>query len=78
VFPKVNIILHTKVAAFDLSGFLKPLNLGWHCWQTHVRNQLIEGVEMTAELIAQLATLFLILGAGPIIVVLLYARGGNL
>ncbi len=42
------------------------------------RNQLIEGVEMTAELIAQLATLFLILGAGPIIVVLLYARGGNL
>jgi len=42
------------------------------------RNQLIEGVEMTAELIAQLATLFLILGAGPIIVVLLYAKGGNL
>jgi len=33
---------------------------------------------MTAELIAQLATLFLILGAGPIIVVVLYARGGNL
>ena len=44
----------------------------------HLRNQLIEGVEMTAELIAQLATLFLILGAGPIVVVLLYARGGNL
>jgi hypothetical protein len=44
----------------------------------HFRNQLIEGVEMTAELIAQLATLFLILGAGPIVVVLLYARGGNL
>jgi len=42
------------------------------------RNQLIEGVEMTVELIAQLATLFLILGAGPIIVVLLYAKGGNL
>jgi hypothetical protein len=37
-----------------------------------------QGVEMTAELIAQLATLFLILGAGPIIVVFLYARGGNL
>jgi len=37
-----------------------------------------QGVKMTAELIAQLATLFLILGAGPIIVVFLYARGGNL
>ena len=44
----------------------------------HLRNPLIEGVEMTVELIAQLATLFLILGAGPIVVVLLYARGGNL
>lgn len=33
---------------------------------------------MTAELIAQLTTLFLILGAGPIIVVALYLRGGNL
>jgi hypothetical protein len=37
-----------------------------------------QGVKMTAELIAQLATLFLILGAGPIIVVFLYARGKNL
>jgi len=35
-------------------------------------------IQMTAELIAQLAALFLILGAGPIIVVLLYVRGGNL
>jgi len=35
-------------------------------------------IQMTLELIAQLATLFLILGAGPIIVVVLYARGGNL
>jgi len=35
-------------------------------------------IQMTVELIAQLATLFLILGAGPIIVVVLYARGGNL
>jgi hypothetical protein len=33
---------------------------------------------MTGELIAQLAALFLILGAGPIIVVALYVRGGNL
>ena len=35
-------------------------------------------IQMTGELIAQLAALFLILGAGPIIVVLLYVRGGNL
>lgn len=42
------------------------------------RNNFIKGVEMTAELIAQLAALFLIVGAGPIVVVLLYARGGNL
>jgi Photosystem II complex subunit Ycf12 len=34
--------------------------------------------QMTAELIAQLTTLFLILGAGPIVVVFLYIRGGNL
>jgi hypothetical protein len=33
---------------------------------------------MTGELIAQLTALFLIVGAGPIIVVFLYARGGNL
>jgi len=33
---------------------------------------------MTLELVAQLFSLFLILGAGPIVIVLLYARGGNL
>jgi hypothetical protein len=33
---------------------------------------------MNLELIAQLVSLFLIMGAGPIVVVLLFARGGNL
>jgi len=33
---------------------------------------------MNLELVAQLVSLFLILGAGPIVVVLLFARGGNL
>ena len=33
---------------------------------------------MNLELILQLGSLFLILGAGPIVVVLLYATGGKL
>lgn len=33
---------------------------------------------MNLELVAQLVSLFFILGAGPIVVVLLFARGGNL
>lgn len=33
---------------------------------------------MNLELVAQLVSLFLILGAGPIVIVLLFARGGNL
>ena len=33
---------------------------------------------MNLELVGQLISVFLILGAGPIVIVLLYARGGNL
>jgi len=37
-----------------------------------------ENTQMNLELVAQLVSLFLILGAGPIVIVLLFARGGNL
>jgi len=33
---------------------------------------------MTLELVGQIISTLLILGAGPIVIVLLYARGGNL
>jgi hypothetical protein len=33
---------------------------------------------MTLELIGQLVSLFLILAAGPAVIVFLFARGGNL
>ena len=40
--------------------------------------QIIINTIMTLELVGQLVSLFLILGAGPIVIVLLFARGGNL
>jgi len=63
---------------FDLGEMGSPLPQGCKAFVYAKKNSTFQGVEMTAELIAQLATLFLILGAGPIIVVFLYARGGNL
>jgi len=57
--------------------FLKLIVAG--CEATQIRGALNKsGNIMNLELIAQLVSLFLIMGAGPIVVVLLFARGGNL